>query len=180
MSNEKVLFPGVKPGETFEVAGIKFFRFRDENGMTAVMPCESLLRAKFGDSADYKESRVRKRLEKEVLPKIIEAVGEENVCTFTTDLTTLDGVKTYGKLESKISLPTLDFYRANVDIFDLHKARDWPWLATAWSAEPHCDSSCVLCVSPDGNVVNGGGCFSGYGVRPILYFVSSIFGSCEE
>lgn len=179
MSNEKVLFPGVKAGETFEVAGVKFVRFHDENGMTAVMPCESVFRAKFGDSADFKESNVLKRLVKEFLPKIIEAVGEENVCTFKTDLTTLDGLKTYGELESKISLPTLDFYRANVDIFDLYKVRDWTWLATAWSAEPHYDSSLVLCVSPGGYFVFDFYYFDG-GVRPILYFVSSIFGSCEE
>ena len=178
MSNEKVMFPGVKAGETFEVAGVQFTRFRDENGMTAVMPCESVFRSKFGDSADFKESNVLKRLVKEFLPKIIEAVGEENVCTFKTDLTTLDGLKTYGELESKISLPTLDFYRANVDIFDLHKVRDWPWLATAWSAEPHYDSSLVLCVSSVG-IINFNDYGNGSGVRPILYFVSSIFGSCE-
>ena len=179
MSNEKVLFPGVKAGETFVVAGVEFVRFHDENGMTAVMPCESVFRSKFGASADFKESRVLTRLEKEFLPKIIEAVGEENVCTFKTDLTTLDGTKTYGELESKISLPTLDFYRKNVDIFDLHKVNDWPWLATAWSAEPHYDSARVLCVSPDGYFY-GGNYDDDYGVRPILYFVSFIFGSCEE
>ena len=179
MSNEKVLFPGVKAGETFEAAGIRFVRFRDENGMTAVMPCESVFHAKFGDSADFKESNVLKRLEREFLPKAIEAVGEENVCTFKTDLTTMDGLKNYGELESKISLPTLDFYRANVDIFDQHKVKDWPWLATAWSAEPHYDSSLVLCVSP-GGYFSYYYCNYGSGVRPILYFVSSIFGSCEE
>ena len=179
MESKKVLFPGVKPGETFEVAGIRFFRFRGENGMTAVMPCKSLFRSEFGPSADFKEGYILPRLEKEYLPKIIEAVGEENVCTFKTDLTTLDGLKTYGEVESKISLPTLDFYRANVDIFDLHKSPDWPWLATAWSAEPHYDSSLVLCVSPDGSI-NCSNYYYRYGVRPILYFVSSIFGSCEE
>lgn len=179
MSNEKVLFPGVKAGEAFEAAGIQFVRFRDEGGMTAVMPCESVFRSEFGDSADFKESDVLERLQKEFLPKIIEAVGEENVCTFKTDLTTLDGLKTYGEMESKISLPTLDFYRKNVDIFDLHKSRDWPWLATAWSADPHWNTSLVLCVSPDGRV-NRLNCYGDLGVRPILYFVSSIFESCEK
>lgn len=179
MSNEKVLFPGVKAGETFEVAGIEFVRFHDEDGMTAVMPCESVFLSRFGDSADFKKSTVLNRLLEEFLPKVIEAVGEKNVCTFKTDLTTLDGLKTYGELESKISLPTLDFYRKNVEIFDLHEVSDWPWLSTAWSARPHYDSRLVLCVSPVG-YVNNCICSRDFGVRPILYFVSFIFGSSEE
>ena len=181
MSNEKVMFPGVKAGETFEVAGVEFVRFHDENGMTAVMPCESVFFSKFGDSADFKESDVLKRLQKEFLPKVIEAIGEENVCSFKTDLTTLDGLKSYGELESKISLPTLDFYRKNVDIFDLHMTRGYLWLATAWSAEPHWNTSLVLCVSPGGYFDYFDRCDDRVGgVRPILYFVSSIFGSFEE
>ena len=173
MSNEKVLFPGVKAGETFEVDGIKFTRFRDENSMTAVMPCESVFRSKFGDSADFKESNVLKRLVKEFLPKIIEAVGEENVCTFKTDLTTLDGLKTYGELESKISLPTLDFYRANVDILDEHKLDECWWTATAYSAPKHGDEDWVKCVSPGGGIINC--CYSVGGVRPICILKSHAF-----
>ena len=119
-------------------------------------------------------------MEKEILPKIIEAVGEENILTFKTDLTALDGLKPYTDLESKISLPTLDFYRANVEIFDKHNPGTWWWLATPESAQPHCDPNWIVCVSPSG-CVGGGLCGGGgvVGVRPFLIFHTSIFESSE-
>ena len=177
--SKTAMFPGVKAGETFTLAGTEFFRFAEKGGKVAVSPVEPLFRASIGDCADLKQSDILRRLNEEVLTGIIEAVGEENVCTFTTDLMTLDGLKTYGKIESKICLPTLAFYQENVEIYDLHKTEGWWWLATAWSAEPHWDGSTVLCVSPSG-IVNGSLCSTHYGVRPILIFDSSIFGSLED
>ena len=177
--NEKICFPGVKDGETFKVGDIEFIKFPSVDGMTPVVTKNIVFRFRFGDDNNLKTSDVLKQLEAEFLPKIIEAVGEENVCTFKTDLTTLDGLKPYGEIESKISLPTFDFYRANVEIFDENKVNSWWWLATPESAKPHEDPDWIVCVAPSG-------CFDNFnynrdhGVRPILYFVSSIFDSCEK
>ena len=111
----------------------------------------------------------------------MEAVGDDNLCSFKTDLTTLDGLKTYGEIESKISLPTMDFYRANVELFDKHKAERWWWLATADSAAPHWrEDPFVLCVSPRGSIINDIYDSGNGGVRPFCIFKSSIFGSSEE
>lgn len=178
--NQKILFPGVKDGETFKVGDIEFIKFPDVNGMTPVVTKDIQFHSRFGNSNNLAESDVLKKLEAEFLPKIIEAVGEENVCTFKTDLTTWDGLKNYGELESKISLPTMDFYRANVEIFDKHKPGGWWWLATADSAHPHFDPIWTLCVAPSG-FINIGSCdIDNYGVRPFCIFKSSIFGSSEE
>lgn len=177
--SEKIMFPGVKDGETFKVGDIEFIRFPSVGGMTPVVAKNIIFRSRFGDDNNLKTSDVLKQLEAEFLPKIIEAVGEENVCTFKTDLTTLDGLKPYGEMESRISLPTFDFYRANVEIFDKHKVNSWWWLATPESAKPHEDPYWILCVAPSGCIFNYDyGC--GRGVRPVLYFVSSIFDSSEE
>ena len=177
MSKEKII--GVKVGDVFTVAGMEFIRFHEVNGKVPVVMKGCAFRSEFGDSADLRESKVLKQLEEKVLSKIIEAVGDENVCTFQTDLTTWDGLKAYGVLESRISIPNMDFYRANVEIFDKYKEDSWWWLATADSAKPHYDSPFVLCVSPSGNV---GIVIFRYscGVRPVLFFESSIFGSSEE
>lgn len=177
MSKEKII--DVKVGDVFTVAGMEFIRFPEVNGKVPVVMKGCAWRSEFGDGTDLRESKVLERLGKEVLPKIIEAVGEENVCTFQTDLTTWDGLKPYGVLESRISIPTMDFYRANVEIFDKHKEDSWWWLATADSAKPHYDSPFVLCVSPSGCIFNDLCRFSS-GVRPVLFFESSIFGSSEE
>ena len=172
---------GVKDGDTFTIAGIELIKFPAVNGKVPAMARECLFKSKFGDkSNDLRNSCVLKKMQDEVLPKIIEAIGEENVCTFQTDLTTLDGLKPYGVMKSKVSLPTLDFYRENVDIFDKYKVRDWFWLATPESAKPHDDPTWVLCVSPAGIIIDSFYYYYGGGVRPFFYFESSIFESCEE
>lgn len=178
MSENKTLFPGVKPGETFMIGDAEFIRFADVDGQTPVVMKGISFRSRFGNNNDFRSSNILKRLQEEILPKIVETVGEENVCEFETDLTTLDGLKTYGTMKSRISLPTLDFYRANADIFGQHKPDVWWWLATPDSARPNDDPEWVLCVSPSGFIGIGGCIYGDYGVRPFLIFKSSIFESC--
>lgn len=181
MENKKFCIPSVKDGETFTVGGIEFIKFPDVDGMTPAVAKDILFTSRFGSNNNLKESVVLEKMEEDILPKIIEAVGKENLCPIKTDLTTLDGLTPYGEMESLISLPTFDFYRANVGIFDQHKVKGWWWLATPESAKPHDDPTWVVCVAPSGCVYS---CFSYngdyFGVRPFLIFVSSIFGSCEE
>ena len=168
----------VKEDGTFTVAGIEFIKFPEVGGAVPVMAKKCLFNSRFGDNNDFRQSDILKKLEADVLPKIIEEIGEENVLTFKTDLTTLDGLKPYGVMESKVSLPTLDFYRANVEIFDKHKVGKWFWLATPESAAPHYSPYWILCVAPSG--VDFGIYNRGNGVRPFLFFNSSIFESCGE
>lgn len=179
-TNEKISIPGVKDGETFKVGGMEFIKFPSKDGRTPVVMKDMAFFSSFGSNNNLKKSKIIKRLEKEILPMIVAEIGEENVCTFETDLTTLDGLKDYGKMESKISLPTLDFYRANVDIFDKHKASRLWWLATPDSATSHGNPYWVLCVSPSGCFYDD--CHYGRdrGVRPFLIFNSSIFESSEN
>lgn len=176
----KVLFPGVQDGEAFVVGGIEFIKFPDQDGMTPVLAKNIAFFASFGGTNNLAESQILTRMREEFLPQIVEAVGEENICMFKTDLTTWDGLKNYGELESKISLPTMDFYRKHVDIFGRHKVDGWCWLATPASAQPHDDPWYVLCVSPSGRLYFDGCYVDYFGVRPFLYFDSSIFGPCEQ
>ena len=178
---QNILFPGVKDGETFEVAGIEFIKFPGVDGMTPVVAKDILFTNRFGNNNNFAESQILRRLQEEILPRIVEAVGEDNVCSFKTDLTTWDGLRTYGEVESKISLPTMDFYRSHPEIFDKYKADRWWWLATADSAAPRWeDDPIVLCVSPRGHFDNGFCDGDNCGVRPFCIFKSSIFGSSEE
>ena len=110
----------------------------------------------------------------------MDAVGEENLCLIKTDLTCLDGLKPYGELESLVSLPTLDFYRANVEVFDKYPVDRWWWLATPESARPHDAPNWVLCVAPSGCVSNDYYGIGSSGVRPFLSFNSSIFESSAK
>ena len=174
--SKTINIPNVKTGETFEVAGMEFIKFPEVDGMVPVVMKAIVFNSEFGSNNDLRESVVLKKMKKDILPKIIAAIGEENVCTFKTDLTTLCGLKNYGVMESKISLPTLDFYRANVEIFDKYPENGWWWLATPDSCKPHDDPIWTLCVSPAG-IIGRGRYGYGTGVRPFLFFKSSIFES---
>ena len=169
----------VNNGETFKIGDYEFIKFFDDNGKTTAVSKYCLFNSTFGANNNFKESTVLKRLENEILPVLAETIGIENICDIETDLTTLDGLKPYEKMTSKISLPTFDFYRNNVDIFDKYKINDWWWLATPESANPHCSPNWIVCVSPHGYFFN----ISYYhddGVRPFLCFVSSISVFCKE
>lgn len=171
---KQIIFPGVKDGDTFRIAGMEFIKFPSKDGQTPVVMKDIAFMSAFGKNNDLRASVVLERMKKEVLPKIIKAVGAENVCTFKTDLTTQDGLKPYEDLESQISLPTMDFYRANVAVFDQYEPDTWWWLATPESARPHDDPHWILCVSPSGGIR-----YTDYyfirGVRPFLVLNSSIF-----
>lgn len=163
----------VETGKTFEVAGFEGIKVKENDKGTFVVLKDCVFDSIFGSDNNLHESKILKRLQEEILPKIEEAVGADNVLEFETDLTTLDGLKPYEPLKSKISLPTLDFYRENVDVFDKHNPGRWWWLATPESAKPHSDPWWTVCVAPSGCVGNN---FYDYdrGVRPILFFVSDI------
>lgn len=166
-------------GKTFTVGEVEYIKVTEKDGVAEVVTRDILFCSEFGKDNDFSKSIVLERLEKEFLPKVAEAIGEENICEFETDLTTLDGLKPYEVMKSKVSIPTFDFYREHVEIFDKYKVSDWWWLATPETAQPHYEPIWISCVSPRGSV-NGDFCNSDIGVRPILNFVSSIFVSCEE
>ena len=169
----------VKDGDIFRLAGMEFIRFPSIDGKTPVVMRDIAFSSRFGDNNDLRSSDALKKMQKEILPQIMEAIGEENVLTFQTDITALDGLKPYGVIESKISLPTIDFYREHVEIFDKYQVDEWWWLATPESAPPHSAPKWVVCVAPSGD--NRYRCNScDFGVRPFLIFNSSIFESSEE
>ena len=164
----------IKIGETFKVADIEFIKFADKNGNTIAVAKESAFDSRFGENNNFAESRVKSRLESEVLPKIEEAVGAENIIEHEVDLLSLDGDDKWGKAKCKISLPTFDFYRHNVKIFDKYKLGKWWWLATPDTTAKHYNDDWVVCVSPPGYFGGGiSGC-DDFAVRPFIIFVSSI------
>ena len=176
---KKTELSSIEVGKTFKIGEIEFIKFSDIDGVTIAVSKDIVFRLEFGNNNNLAESDVLEKLNKEILPELIKEVGEENILEFETDLTTLDGLKPYEPLKSKISIPSFDFYRANVEMFDKYKVDSWWWLATPDTAEPHYKPSWRLCVSPVGGIDN----YDYYyfnGVRPFLKFVSSIFVSYEE
>lgn len=137
-------------GGLFEVAGIEFIKFADENGQTIAVVKDSLFNSEFGDNNNFAESIIKRRLEKEILSKIEGEIGAENIIEHEVDLLSLDGGDKWGKINCKISIPTFDFYRANVKIFDKYKLDEWWWLATSDTTRAHYNDDWTVCVAPRG------------------------------
>lgn len=159
---------------TFTVAGIEFIKFPEANGKVPVVAKNILFNSRFGANNDFTNSEIREKLV-ELLEKIKAEVGAENVCSFKTDLTTLDGLKPYPALEAEIGIPTFDFVRQNADVFDMYPVDDYWWTATPESAKPHDDPNWVVCVSPRGGVNYYFSDYGLIGVRPFLIFESTLF-----
>lgn len=170
MSNEKVLASEIAVGETFVVGGIEWIKFPEKHGGFVAVAKESLGYKVFdNNSNDFSKSSLLKYLEKEILPEIINEVGEDKVLDFETDLFSLDGHKKYGKMTSRISLSTFDFYRENREIFNKHPLDDWWWLST-----PNGEGWGVVVVAPSGVVIDDN-CGYDFGVRPFCILKSDIF-----
>lgn len=169
----------IKIGKIFTVAGVEFIKITDEGDACAVVAKDVAFNCEFGKNNNLSESTVLNRLKTEFLPNIEKAVGSENVKEFEVDLTSLDGLDTYGKINTKIAIPTFDFYRKNVRTFDKYKPECWWCLATPDTTKEHLNDYWTVCVSPFGNI-NYYDYNLNVGVRPFLYFVSSISVSCEE
>ena len=180
MTENKKILAEVGVGEVFKVAGFAFIKFYDDNGNTVAVAKDLLFNSEFGENNNFAGSKVLSELKARVLAKIEKEVGAENLVEHEVDLLSLDGSDKWGKGKTKISLPTFDFYRKHVKIFDKHKVNDWWWLATPETTTEHYNHDYwVSCVSPRGRMGSRDSLYFS-GVRPFCIFVSSISVSCES
>lgn len=127
------------------------------------------------ESNNYATSSIRKWLNGEFYDKLTKVVGAENIIMHTVDLTTVDGRKDFGTCTDAISLPTFDFVRSNIDVFDKYRdeINDWQWLATAWSTSNADVKFLVSCLLPNG-LFDDCNCCINNGVRAFCTLKSSI------
>lgn len=169
----------VGEGNTFKIGEYEFILLELSGDTAAVILKDVLYKEKkFGKNNNYDGSDVDK-LCVEFGEKIENLVGKGNLVEHTVDLTADDGLKCYGSIKRKMSLITPQMYRKYVYTLDKYPLKLWWWLATAFSTAKHDDTDWVKCVSPRGCIYSSD--YGNYfGVRPFLYFVSSISVSCEE
>lgn len=167
---QQVKLCDIPDGDTFKIGKYEFIKFPSKNGVIPVVLKGSLGDMAFGDSNNFaKSKKLRSRLD-DFLKEITAVIGKDNVEDFKVNLTALDGTG-YDSIWSKVSLPTLDFYRENRLIFEKHKLDLYWWLATADSS----NNRFALCVTPGGDVYYRLCNLNDIGVRPFCKLNSKIF-----
>lgn len=164
--------------KTITVADIEFIVLKKNNDSVICLTKDFVFEDEQFDrnSNNYANSAIRKKLNEEFLPKLIETVGAENILDIEIDLTSDDGLDDYGKVTDKVGLLTDTMYRKYNRIIEEYPVDDWWWLATPYST-PHRDYlSLVRCVY-DGGTLFYYFCDYPGGVRPFCIFSSAIFES---
>ena len=170
----------LKRGDVFQTTGKRKYKVLEQYGDTTKIISLDLVKenVKFGDTSDYKTSKVKKLCDTEILKDFEEEFGVENIETHTADIITADGQKV-GSVKCKIRPITFDEVRGYTDITPNNDLNDWYWTLSPWSTkERGWEKSCTV-VSPSGNF-GCNICSNENGVRPVCILKSNIFVSKVE
>lgn len=168
----------VKESTTITVANTEFIVLKKQDDKVLCLTRNLAFEDEQFDksSNNYATSSIREKLNKEFLPKLVEAVGADNILDVDIDLTSDDGLDDYGSVKDKIGLLTDSMYRKYNRIIENYPVDDWWWLATPYSTPHRGYSSLVRCVYRSGALFNVH-CYYDFGVRPFCIFSSVIFES---
>lgn len=176
----KVELSTLKRGEVFQTTGKRKYKVLEQYGDTTKIISLDLVKenVEFGDTSDYKTSKVKKMCDTETLKDFEEEFGAENIETHTSDIITADGQK-LGTVDCKIRPITFDEAREYTDITPNNALNGWYWTLSPWSTEERGWSKSLTVVSPSG-FFGDGGCNDENGVRPVCILKSNIFVSKVE
>ena len=177
---EKVKLSTLKHGDVFQTTGKRKYKVLEQYEGTTKIISLNLTKEniKFGDSADYNKSNVKKLCDTEILKDFEEEFGAENIEEHTADIITVDGQKV-GNVKCKIRPITFDEAREYTDITPNKELNDWYWALSPWSTEDRGWTSRITVVSPSGYVYYSV-CSSVIDVRPVCILKSNIFVSKAE
>lgn len=134
-------------GDIITVKGIKCVVLDEINGNPFVIALDLDIESPFGNSNNYKFSKLRECVETWFSKSSIKAIARD------VDLTAMDGYKGYGALNAIVAPLTFDEYRKYNHILTPH-IKNWFWLVTPWGS-PEKDSWAsrfVCCVGGRGTV----------------------------
>lgn len=166
-----------KAGNQFELAGLKW-KIIDVLDLGCMCLAEKSESTRFDpDINDWRISELRQHLNSDLLEKIENEIGEENVIGFERNLLSVDGQKEYEKCKDKVSMLALDEYRKYRSLIP-NEEYYW-WLLTPWSTPCNEYYKWTAVVLPSGNI-GSYSCYYSNGVRPVCIFSPSIFESKEK
>lgn len=177
---DKVVLSTLKRGDVFQTTGKRKYKVLEQYGDTTKIISLDLVKEKveFGDTLDYKTSKVKKLCDTEILKDFEEEFGAGNIETHTADIITADGQKLW-TVDCKIRPITFDEAREYTDITPNNDLNDWYWTLSPWSTEERGWSRNLAVVSPSG-FIGFNLCGDDLGVRPVCILKSNIFVSKVE
>lgn len=170
----------LKRGDVFQTTGKRKYKVLEQYGDTTKIISLDLVKenVEFGDTSDYKTSKVKKLCDTEILKDFEEEFRAGNIETHTADIITADGQKV-GSVKCKIRPITFDEAREYTDIMP-HRCLDgWYWTLSPWSTKERGWEKVCTVVSPSG-YFSSYGCSNDNGVRPVCILKSNIFVSKAE
>ena len=180
---KKIRLCDVRPGEQFALDGVEFVKLDDDDGATFVVTADVILECVPFDSERETERNnfVGSEIESALLewlnvhPGIEEAVVERPI-----DLTSMDGMKDYGKPVVMVRLLTIDEYRRYRSLI-LLTSKPY-WTATPWTTEgsPYSDSDSAYRVDTDGALNYSYVVNPFFAAHPALYLNSDIVSTAEQ
>ena len=176
----KVELSTLKRGDVFQTTGKRKYKVLEQYGDTTKIISLDLVKenVEFGDTSDYKTSKVKKLCDTEILKDFEKEFGAENIETHTADIITADGQK-LGTVDCKIRPITFDEAREYTDITPNNDLNDWYWTLSPWSTKERGWEKTFTVVSRSG-YVDCNDCIGANGVRPVCILKSNIFVSKVE
>lgn len=164
--------------------GVKWIVIKhDEEGTTKLWRKELLPETRRFDkeSNNFYGSEIQKFLNAEYIKYVEEGFGKENLCIQEVDLTSLDGLTTYGVCKCPIRLGGIDEYRAarKKGLFREKNSNPF-WLDTPDSTNEGYSASGVRIVDFSGDVDYCSCSWDVCSVRPFISLKSNIFVSVEN
>lgn len=175
MKTEKKTLMDVKPGERFTLDSVEFVKLDDDGDATFVVTADVILKCVPFDSERETERNnfVGSEIESAMLEWLNVHSGiEDAVVERPIDLTSMDGMKDYGKPVVMVRLLTIDDYRRHRALIPL--VSEPYWTATPWTTGSSPCSATAYGVYTGGTVNDRYVYRPLFAARPALYLKSDI------
>lgn len=94
----------VVEGKAFSIAGIKMYKMYSKGSGYMCIFADPVFTEAYETSQNYAKSTIHRRLTQEVLPNLVEKIGEDNVLEFTLDLRHENDMNKYLDIQTKIGI----------------------------------------------------------------------------
>lgn len=146
---------------------------------TLCMVLDEAFESKFGETNNFAESELRKKLNVEYLDEWVkDGADRASFVIMQVDLTANDGLKNYGICECLLAPRTCDQHRKYRYLIPNPKG-NWEWTATAYSTKANGYSLTAYQVTGAGGLSINYSVNNAYGVRPLFKLNSESLVECE-